>query len=53
MTAIVTAMRLAAQRPAGYFEVGFLREKENGIGARIPREFIWIGPFVKIGWILG
>lgn len=49
-TAVVTvdASRCAANS-SGYFEIGFLRLKENGLEAEFSEEFIWLEPHVLVG----
>jgi hypothetical protein len=46
-TVTVDASRCATT--AGYFEVGFLREKENALELEFREEFVWSAPEVKIG----
>ena len=48
-TATVTVDASRCATTAGYFEVGFLREKENGLGLEFREQFIWSVPSVKIG----
>lgn len=49
-TAVVSvdASRCAANA-SGYFEVGFLRQKENAVDLEFREQFIWLTPSVKIG----
>ena len=46
-TVAVDASRCATT--AGYFEIGFLREKENGMALEFREQFIWSAPSVLIG----
>jgi hypothetical protein len=48
-TAVVTVDASRCATTAGYFEVGFLREKENGVELEFREQFIWSVPSVKIG----
>jgi hypothetical protein len=48
-TAAVTVDASRCATTAGYFEVGFLREKENGAELEFREQFIWSVPSVKIG----
>ena len=48
-TATVTADASRCATTAGYFEVGFLREKEYSLGLEFREQFIWSAPSVKIG----
>lgn len=48
-TATVTADASRCATTAGYFEVGFLREKEYSLGLEFREQFIWSVPSVKIG----
>jgi len=48
-TAVVAVDASRCATTAGYFEVGFLREKENGIEIGFREQFIWSVPSVKIG----
>jgi hypothetical protein len=48
-TAIVSVDASRCTTTAGYFEVGFLRQKENGMEVEFREEFIWVSPSVKIG----
>ena len=48
-TATVTVDASRCATTAGYFEAGFLREKENGIEIGFREQFIWSVPSVKIG----
>ena len=44
---VVDASRCATT--AGYFEIGFLREKENGMELEFRKQFIWSSPSVLVG----
>ena len=48
-TAVVTVDASRCATTAGYFEVGFLREKENGVELEFREQFIWSVPSAKIG----
>ena len=48
-TAVVAVDASRCATTAGYFEVGFLREKENGVELEFREQFIWSVPSVKIG----
>jgi hypothetical protein len=47
--ATVTADASRCATTAGYFEVGFSREKEYSLGLEFREQFIWSGPSTKIG----
>ena len=47
-TVSVDASRCATNS-SGYFEVGFLREKENALELEFREQFIWLTPSVKVG----
>lgn len=49
-TAVVSvdASRCAVNS-GGYFEIGFLRQKENGMELEFREQFIWLPPSVKVG----
>ena len=38
-----------AMNTGGYFEIGFLRQKENGMELEFREQFIWLPPSVKVG----
>jgi hypothetical protein len=46
-TVAVDASRCATT--AGYFEIGFLREKENSMDLEFRKQFIWSAPAVLVG----
>jgi hypothetical protein len=49
-TAVVSvdASRCAVNS-GGYFEISFLRQKENGMEFEFREQFIWLPPSVKVG----
>ena len=48
-TAIVSVDASRCTTTAGYFEVGFSRQKENGLELEFREQFIWSSPSVKVG----
>jgi hypothetical protein len=38
-----------AANASGYFEIGFLRQKETGLELDFVEEFIWLPPRVRVG----
>ena len=48
-TATVTADASKCASKAGYFEIGFLREKENSLPLEFREQFIWVEPLSLIG----
>jgi hypothetical protein len=47
-TVSVDASRCAANA-SGYFDIGFLRAKENSFDLEFREQFIWLTPSVKVG----
>ena len=47
-TVTVDASRCTANA-SGYFDIGFLRAKENSLDLEFREQFIWLTPSVKIG----
>src|SRR5262245_42630755 len=47
-TVLVDASR-CAPNASGYFELGFLREKENAAELEFTEEFVWMAPSVTVG----
>lgn len=47
-TAVVSADASRCATTAGYFEIGFLRLKENGLELEFREQFIWLSPSVKV-----
>jgi hypothetical protein len=48
-TATVSVDASRCRTTAGYFEAGFLRQKENALELEFREQFIWSSPSVKIG----
>jgi hypothetical protein len=46
-TVSVDASRCAANT-GGYFEIGFLRQKENALDIEFREQFVWLPPSVKV-----
>jgi hypothetical protein len=48
-TATVSADASRCATTAGYFELGVLRQKENGVELQFREQFVWSAPTVLIG----
>jgi len=48
-TAIVAADASRCATTAGYFDLGVVRQKENGVELEFREQFIWSAPTVTIG----
>ena len=48
-TATISADASKCASKAGYFELGFLREKENSLPLEFREQFIWVGPSSLVG----
>ena len=48
-TATVSADASRCTTTAGYFELGVLRQKENGVELQFREQFVWSAPAVMIG----
>ena len=48
-TAMISADASKCATKAGYFEMGFLREKENSLPLEFREQFIWVGPSSLVG----
>ena len=48
-TAIVSADASRCATTAGYFDLGVVRQKENGVELQFREQFIWSAPAMMIG----
>jgi hypothetical protein len=48
-TAAVAVVAPKCASKAGYFELGFRREKENGLPLEFREQFIWMEPLSLVG----